>query len=169
MGQDFQTTAIARREEFEEDKQSDVSSDDERITNRKTLIHNEDQEISWKGGLTKRASLFFDQDIFKDIGGINEDDQDDSAIDMQEDTGNGIEEKEHRDRSVLGGHPRVQVSPHHNSQASKEFSRETQLHATKDDVRACGGRSAANGTSKQRRARMVAWVRFIYVTNNRLC
>ena len=127
----FSDDGNSTSEEFEEDKQSDVSSDDERITNRKTLIHNEDQEISWKGGLTKRASLFFDQDIFKDIGGINEDDQDDSAIDMQEDTGNGIEEKS-IETVVAGRAPKGTRQSAHNSQVSKELV-EDSLHATKDD------------------------------------
>ena len=118
-------------EEIEEEQQSDVSSDDERTTKTEALIHNEDQGISPKGGLTKRASLFFNQDIFKDIDGIDEDDQDDSAIDMQEDTANRMEEESIK-TVVAETAPKCTRQSAHNPQVSKELV-ENSVLAEKDD------------------------------------
>lgn len=55
-------------DELEED--SSDSSDDEEGPSRRPLLTDLDRSEKKAGGLSKRAAQFFDQDIFKDIGGI---------------------------------------------------------------------------------------------------
>jgi AdoMet-dependent rRNA methyltransferase SPB1 len=57
-------------DKLEEDS-SDESSDEEAAPKR-PLLTDLDQSEKKSGGLSKRAAQFFDQDIFKDIGGIPE-------------------------------------------------------------------------------------------------
>jgi AdoMet-dependent rRNA methyltransferase SPB1 len=68
-------------ERIVEDDQSD-DSDDEKEESKSLLT---DLEASTKNskGLSKRATLFFDQDIFKDIPGIEDDADGDSGIDVE--------------------------------------------------------------------------------------
>ncbi|MCJ1393180.1 AdoMet-dependent rRNA methyltransferase spb1 [Xylographa bjoerkii] len=70
----------------EEEEESEASSEDEEVPHSKSLILQVDNTEVGKGELTKRASLFFDQDIFRDIGDIGADSSDDSAIDMKADS-----------------------------------------------------------------------------------
>ena len=72
-------------DELVQDDASDLSSDDEDDERLVTDLNADDQPT---GGLTKRASLFFDQDLFKDIDGLEGLDDEmrdrDSGIDMQD-------------------------------------------------------------------------------------
>ena len=70
----------------EEEQESEASSEDEEITRPKSLILRANNAEVKDGGLTKRASLFFDQDIFRDIDDIGAESGDDSAIDMKADS-----------------------------------------------------------------------------------
>ncbi|KAF9739149.1 AdoMet-dependent rRNA methyltransferase spb1 [Paraphaeosphaeria minitans] len=72
-------------EELVQDQDSDWSDDEDEAP--RPLITDLDKDGSGKGGLTKRASRFFDQDIFKGIPGLEEleeaaEDGEDSGIDV---------------------------------------------------------------------------------------
>lgn len=68
-------------EELVEDDDSDTDDEDAPIA----LIKDLDGEGSTSSGLTKRASRFFDQDIFKSIDGLDglDEDNEDSGIDVE--------------------------------------------------------------------------------------
>jgi len=72
------------------DEDSSDESDDEAPTSR-SLLTKLEREDNKEGGLTRRAAQFFDQDIFKDIGGIPEEEpeseaeNDDEAEEIAED------------------------------------------------------------------------------------
>ena len=70
----------------EAEEESEASSEDEEVPHPRSLILQADNSEVREGGLTKRAALFFDQDIFRDIGGIGAESSDDSAIDMKADS-----------------------------------------------------------------------------------
>ncbi|KAG0649053.1 S-adenosyl-L-methionine-dependent methyltransferase [Hyphodiscus hymeniophilus] len=61
-------------DKLEEDS-SDDSSDDE-TTSKRPLLTDLERSEKKNGGLSNRAAQFFDQDIFKDIGGIAEEESD---------------------------------------------------------------------------------------------
>lgn len=65
-----------------ENDSSDESSDDEGAPVTKSLLTDLDNEEQKPNGLSKRAAQFFDQDIFKDIGGVVEEE---SEADDEED------------------------------------------------------------------------------------
>jgi len=75
-------------EKLDEDSSDD--SDDEAPTSR-SLLTKLEREDKKEGGLSRKAAQFFDQDIFKDIGGIPEEEpeseveNDDEAQEMAED------------------------------------------------------------------------------------
>lgn len=70
-------------EELVQDNDSDFSDEDEEAP--RNLITDLDNDNSAKGGLTKRAARFFDQDIFKGIDGLDEleEEDEDSGIDVE--------------------------------------------------------------------------------------
>ncbi|MCJ1376951.1 AdoMet-dependent rRNA methyltransferase spb1 [Xylographa soralifera] len=70
----------------EEEEESEASSEDEEVPHPKSLILQAENPEMREGGLTKPASLFFDQDIFRDIGDIGAESSDDGAIDMEADS-----------------------------------------------------------------------------------
>ncbi|KAF2122965.1 AdoMet-dependent rRNA methyltransferase spb-1 [Lophiotrema nucula] len=78
-----------------EDDASDISEDDE--DGPKTLITDLDRSRTTNGGLTKRAAIFFDQDVFKGIDGLDglEEDED-SGIDVD-----GAEEQDKEDAVMV--------------------------------------------------------------------
>lgn len=53
---------------------SDNSSDEEKTERRRPLLTDLERDTKRPGALSRRAAQFFDQDIFKDIGSIAEDD-----------------------------------------------------------------------------------------------
>ena len=69
-------------DQLEEDS-SDDSSDNE-PTAKRPLLTDLDRSEKKAGGLSKRAAQFFDQDIFKDIGGIPEEESDEEMEDGEE-------------------------------------------------------------------------------------
>lgn len=62
-----------------EDDSSDESSDDDRAPMARSLLTDLEADEKGSSGLSKRAAQFFDQDIFKDIGGVPEDGSDADA------------------------------------------------------------------------------------------
>lgn len=70
-------------EEFQIDEGSSVSSEDEDYSIPQMLSHQEDEHSEGHLVLTKRASRFFKQDIFKDMGSLEPGMSDDSAIDVK--------------------------------------------------------------------------------------
>jgi len=75
-----------------EQDSSDESSDDEAPSKRPLLTNLERNEK--KGGLSRRAAQFFDQDIFKDIGGIPEDEPEEEREEGEEEVAAELEELE---------------------------------------------------------------------------
>ena len=76
----FSENGQSASDELHEDENS--SSEDEASPVRSSLIHTQNQSVLASSGLTKRASSFFDQDIFREIGGMEAVIDDDSAIYM---------------------------------------------------------------------------------------
>lgn len=72
-------------EDVVEDEASEESSDDEEDGGN-PLIKSLDRSGTQSNGLTRRAAMFFDQDIFKGIDGVaaDEEDDDDSGIDVHD-------------------------------------------------------------------------------------
>ncbi|KAL2357484.1 Spb1 C-terminal domain-containing protein [Cryomyces antarcticus] len=71
--------------EVAENDDSDFSSDDEDAPN-KSLITDLDDEVQPNGGLTRKAAMFFDQDIFRGIDGLDGDMEKDSGVSDMEDS-----------------------------------------------------------------------------------
>lgn len=69
-------------DKLEEDS-SDDSEDDEVLTKR-SLVMDLDRSEKKSGGLSRRAAQFFDQDIFKDIGGIPEEEAESKEVESDE-------------------------------------------------------------------------------------
>ena len=70
-------------DKLEEDS-SDDSFDDEPIS-KKSLLTDLERNEKKSGGLSKRAAQFFDQDIFKDIGGLPDEESDEEMEDAEGD------------------------------------------------------------------------------------
>ncbi|RDW88618.1 adoMet-dependent rRNA methyltransferase SPB1 [Coleophoma cylindrospora] len=81
--------------ELEEDSSDDDS--DEEAPSKRSLLTNLERKEQKAGGLSKRAAQFFDQDIFKDIGGVIEEvEEDEGSLDEddQEALAAGLDELE---------------------------------------------------------------------------
>ncbi|KAL9123349.1 MAG: hypothetical protein Q9187_000076 [Circinaria calcarea] len=76
----FSENEQSASDELDEDENS--SSEDEARPILSSLVHTRNQLVLSNSGLTKRASSFFDQDIFRDIDGMEAVNDDDSAIHM---------------------------------------------------------------------------------------
>lgn len=74
-----------------EQDSSDDESDDE-TTSRRTLLTNLDNDDKKVGGLSKRAAQFFDQDIFKDIGGVPDEESEEEVDDGEEEIAADLEQ-----------------------------------------------------------------------------
>ncbi|MCJ1453652.1 AdoMet-dependent rRNA methyltransferase spb1 [Mycoblastus sanguinarius] len=82
----FSDREKSSEEEFEQDLSSDDSSaEGEGDQGSQRLLHPHSDSARTQAGLTRRATLFFEQDIFKDIGGLGEEEDHDSAVHMEED------------------------------------------------------------------------------------
>lgn len=76
-----------------EEEASDASSDDAdgEDEQRRSLITDLESEASAPGGLTRRAAMFFDQDIFKGIDGLDEvADEKDSGIELEDEDSDDV-------------------------------------------------------------------------------
>lgn len=74
-----------------EQDSSDDDSEDEAASNRSLLtdLERHDKKV---GGLSKRAAQFFDQDIFKGIGGLPEEQSDEEMEDGEEEIAAGLDQ-----------------------------------------------------------------------------
>lgn len=71
-------------EGFEQDESSDDSSGEDEEPKAGTLLHPQNNSAQGSNGLTRRAAMFFEQDIFKDIGDIGVEDDNDSAVHLED-------------------------------------------------------------------------------------
>lgn len=71
-------------EEFEEDQVSEGSSEEDGQSVRNLMFPKRSSEVR-PDGLTKGAASFFEQSIFKDIGGLETEEDYDSAVDLKAD------------------------------------------------------------------------------------
>lgn len=82
----FSEDVESSADEIHADQDSGESSDDGKNNSARPLITTLDNSKAAKGTLTNRAAMFFDQDIFSNIGGLGAEAGEDSAIDMDGDT-----------------------------------------------------------------------------------
>ena len=73
-------------EEFERDQSSEESSvEEEGGQSVRRIIYPQDGFAQGQAGLTRRAALFFEQDVFKEIGDLGAEEDNDSAVDLEDD------------------------------------------------------------------------------------
>ena len=73
-------------DDFEQDESSgDSSAEEDQVSNSRPLLHSSNGSAQTQNGLTARAARFFEQDIFKEIGGIGIEDDNDSAVHLEDD------------------------------------------------------------------------------------
>lgn len=73
-------------EEFERGQSSDDSlTEEEESQSSRRLIYPQNGSVQGHAVLTRRAALFFDQDIFKDIGDLGAEEENDSAVHLEDD------------------------------------------------------------------------------------
>lgn len=70
-------------EQYEADDSDTSDEEIERGNDSRLMLQHNASSAVTSNGLTRRASTFFQQDIFKDIGGTTADDAEDSAIHME--------------------------------------------------------------------------------------
>jgi len=74
-------------DDLEQDQSSDESSvEEDEGQSTGTLLYPRHSSAQGQDGLTRRAAMFFEQDIFKDIGGIDAEKDNDSAVHLDDDT-----------------------------------------------------------------------------------
>ena len=71
-------------EELEQDHSSDESSVEGDLDGAKQLLYPQSQGTQAGNGLTRRAALFFDQDIFKYVGDLSIEEENDSAVHLKD-------------------------------------------------------------------------------------
>ena len=72
-------------EDFEQNQSSDDSSaEDKEDQDSRRLIYPQNGYAQGQAGLTRRAALFFEQDIFKDIGDLGAEEEHDSAVHLED-------------------------------------------------------------------------------------
>ena len=77
----------SQSDDLREEEESEQPSSEDEYTPNPTSQSQIADGVKVHGGLTKRAYLFFDQDIFAGIGDLEADSENDSAIDMKVDNG----------------------------------------------------------------------------------
>ena len=76
----------ASDEELEQDQSSDESSEEGGEDHvAKPLLYPQSKDAEAQTGLTRRAALFFNQDIFKDIDDLGVEEENDSAVHLEDD------------------------------------------------------------------------------------
>lgn len=99
--------AESSAEEIQADQDSGDSSDGEETNSARPLITTFDNSKAAKTTLTSRAAMFFDQDIFSNIGGLETEAGEDSAIDMDGD--NTDDEDVDRSRPIQSNKDKVLI------------------------------------------------------------
>ena len=73
-------------EDFERDQSSDESSAEEESGQQsQRIIYPQNSFAQGQGGLTRRAALFFEQDVFKGFGNLGAEEDNDSAVHLEDD------------------------------------------------------------------------------------
>ena len=103
----------AEENDSDDDKLEEDSSDDSEIDEtptKRSLVTDLDRSEKKSGGLSRRAAQFFDQDIFKDIGGIPEEEAESEEVESDEEEINvdleklnsviGMEEEDESDDEI---------------------------------------------------------------------
>lgn len=80
---DREERTLGSDDEVMENETSEESSEDEE-TSTHPLFHKLESVEKTQSGLSRRAAMFFDQDVFKKIGRLDNSTQDDSGIDMED-------------------------------------------------------------------------------------
>ncbi|KAK6350017.1 AdoMet-dependent rRNA methyltransferase spb1 [Orbilia brochopaga] len=100
-GIDEDKTEVTSDEEVvaeDDDDDDDSSEDDEESDPKERLVTSLENDTRSSGGLSKKAALFFDQDIFKEFGDIEEEgastDEDNSSVDLEMDDAERDKEEE---------------------------------------------------------------------------
>ena len=71
-------------EALEQDHTSDEYSVEGDLDDARQLLYPQSQDTQGRNGLTRRAALFFDQDIFKDVGNLGIEEENDSAVHLDD-------------------------------------------------------------------------------------
>ena len=71
-------------EALEQDYTSDESSVEGDHDDARQLLHPRSQDTQARSSLTRRAALFFDQEIFKDVGVLDIEEENDSAVHLED-------------------------------------------------------------------------------------
>ena len=71
-------------EALEQDHTSDESPVESDLDDARQLLYPQSQDAQTRNGLTRRAALFFDQDIFKDVGDLGIEEENDSAVHLED-------------------------------------------------------------------------------------
>ncbi|PNS17627.1 AdoMet-dependent rRNA methyltransferase spb1 [Sphaceloma murrayae] len=97
---DTEFTGFSDQEDVDDDKDELVQDDDSDVSSNEeedgTLVKDLDTSAAPANGLTKRAAMFFNQDLFKDIDGLDELPEEpnlDSGIDMADSSDSSSTEK----------------------------------------------------------------------------
>ena len=105
-------------DEVLEDENDDLSDGEEDASNSKPLFHDPASAPSGQSGLSKRAAMFFEQDIFQGITGMDDLTHDDSGIEMgdSDDSNNKAEVSVKpaiatKTAASAAGTPRMKVKP----------------------------------------------------------
>ena len=82
----FSDHVMSSGEDFESDQSSDdySSANGDEDEGSRELIHPQNGLPLGQAGLTRRAALFFEQDVFKDMGGLGAEDENDSAVHLED-------------------------------------------------------------------------------------
>ena len=89
----FSDHQSSSEDEFEQDESSENSSaEEDQVSNSRRLLHPSNESAQTQNGLTPRAARFFEQDIFKEIGGIGMEDDNDSAVHLEDDDSDEIKD-----------------------------------------------------------------------------
>ncbi|KAL9101159.1 MAG: hypothetical protein Q9163_003561 [Psora crenata] len=77
----FSDRETSGSEEFERDSDDSFEAEDN-SGDRRQLLYPRPSNLKGEGGLTRRAALFFGQAIFRDIGDLGAEEEQDSAVDL---------------------------------------------------------------------------------------
>ena len=137
----FSANEDVSSEEFQEDQDTEQSSAEEEEHGARSIIHRFTERGDGTNGLTKRAAMFFEQDIFKSIGGL-EAEGSDSAIDvdadnMTDEAGNPIAvdylgTKDYSVAQEIEVLPQLQTNGSVLTTRAKEFSKNGKVRTNSD-------------------------------------
>jgi AdoMet-dependent rRNA methyltransferase SPB1 len=113
---------------LQEDDDSSDDTDDEDNEPQKSLLTDLTSDAKSTNGLTKRAAMFFDQDVFKGIDGLDDIQNEDSGIDVEED------ELDARD-STMADTPKITTANAVNESKKSSDEKPLQLRQSKSEIK----------------------------------